>query len=139
MENNATGSKLLKVSGILMIIGGALAIVITLLGIGGIALLAAMAEEGQTEFNAGMAWAGIALSLLGGVIELIAGIIGTKNWNKPEKANTCIVWGGLVAAVSIIGSVMTTASGQNFPIVSLLTGLVLPALYIIGAIQNRKA
>lgn len=139
MENNATGSKLLKVSGILMIIGGALAIVITLLGIGGIALLVSMAEEGQLEFNAGMAWAGIALALLGGVIELIAGIIGTKNWNKPEKANTCIVWGGLVAAVSIISSILTTASGQNFPIVSLLTGLVLPALYIIGAIQNRKA
>lgn len=127
------GSKFLKVTGILMIIFGAIALVVSLIAIAGIGVLAALGA------STGMLWASGIIALVGSVAEFVAGIIGVVNWNKPEKANTCIGWGIVVAAMCVVSSVLTLIGyPDSFNWFSLVTGLVIPVLYLIGAFQNKK-
>ncbi|MBS7307760.1 MAG: hypothetical protein KIG43_06885 [Eubacteriales bacterium] len=130
----AKGSGFLKVTGILMIIGGAISLIVAIVAIIGIAALVYVAGS---EINAGLLYAAGVISLVSAVAELIAGIVGVKNCKKPEKARTCVVWGVIVAVLCVAGSVLTVVGGNSFPVFSLILGLVLPVLYIVGAIKNK--
>ncbi len=128
------GSKFLKVTGILMIVFGALALILSIVAAIGLATLAAL------DLNTWQYTAAVILMLVGSIFELIAGIVGVKNCNKPEKAGTCMVWGIIVIALSVLSNVLTLVGNpDNFSIVNLLTGLVIPVLYLIGAVMNKKA
>lgn len=127
------GSKFLKVTGILMIIFGALALVLAIIAIAGISLLAAMGA------SSGLLTVSCILMLVGAVAELVAGIIGVKNWNKLEKAGTCITWGIIVIVLCVISNILTVVGGGDFSVLNLATGLVIPVLYLIGGLQNKKA
>ena len=128
------GSKFLKVTGILMIIFGALAMILSIVAAIGLAALVAL------DLNTWQYTAAVILMLVGSIFELIAGIVGVKNCNKPEKAGTCMVWGIIVIALSVLSNVLTLVGNpDNFSIVNLLTGLVIPVLYLIGAVMNKKA
>lgn len=127
------GSKFLKVTGILMIIFGSIALIIAIMALLGLGVLEAMGAP------MGLLWASGIIALLGAVAEFIAGIIGVINWNKPNKANTCIGWGIAVAAMCVISNIFTLIGyPENFNVFSLLTGLVIPVLYLIGAFKNKK-
>ena len=128
------GSKFFKVTGILMIVFGALALILSIVAAIGLAALVAM------ELNTWQYTAAVILMLVGSIFEMIAGIVGVKNCNKPEKAGTCMVWGIIVIALSVLSNVLTLVGNpDNFSIVNLLTGLVIPVLYLIGAVMNKKA
>lgn len=133
METQAKGAGFLKVTGILMIIGGSISIITALVTIIGVAALIALGAGTVLLYAAGI------LSILSAVAQLIAGIIGVKNCKRPEKAQNCITWGVIVAALCVLGSILTVIGGGSFPIFSLLLGLVLPILYIIGAVKNKQA
>ena len=127
------GSKFLKVTGILMIISAAFGI------IGGIiALIGAGALAAVLETSAGGLMLASALILVSAVFQLIAGIMGVKNCDKPEKAQSCMVIGVIVAILSVAGNVTSSVLGSSFNITSYVTGLVIPVLYIIGAVKNRE-
>lgn len=79
------------------------------------------------------------MTLVSAVAELVAGIVGVVNSKKPEKAGACIVWGVIVAVLSVAGCILTAVGGSSFPVVNLILGLVLPALYVIGALKNKNA
>ena len=130
------GHKFLKVTGILMIIGGALSAILGIVAVLGVAALAYIASA-QTE--AGMLYASTILLLISGVVELIAGIIGVINAEKPQKAKACIVWGALVAILSVAGTILGVVGGSDFSVSGLVLGLVLPAIYIIGAVKNMQS
>lgn len=132
----AKGSGFLKVTGILMIIGGALSIILYIIAIIGIAALVYLSEG---ELSSGLLYTAGILGLVSAVAQLIAGIIGVKSCKKPEKAKTCIVWGILVIALTVIGSILNVVGGSDFSVSSLLIGLVIPVLYIIGAVKNKAA
>ncbi len=135
MEQTTTkGATLLKVTGILMIIGGAISVVMSIIAVAGIAAIAYLSDG---AVSMGMLYASGALMVVGSVAELIAGILGVANSKKPEKAKTCVVWGAIVAALSAAGIVLNAIGGGSFSAVSAVTGLVLPVLYIIGAARNR--
>ncbi|MGN0537664.1 MAG: hypothetical protein ACI4M3_06775 [Acutalibacteraceae bacterium] len=138
---NANGSKFLKVTGILMIIFGAISIIASIIALLGIAALNVMSDAvGVTHvvaYNIGMLYFAGFLSLASSVIELIAGIIGVINAEKPEKAQTCMVWGVIVAVMCVLGCIFTAVGGQSFPFFNLVTGLAVPVLYIIGAVKNK--
>ena len=128
------GSKFLKVTGILMIIFGALALILSIVAAIGLAALVAL------DLNTWQYTLAVILMLVGSIFEMIAGIVGVKNCNKPEKAGTCMVWGIIVIALSVLSNVLTLVGNpDNFSIVNLLTGLVIPVLYLIGAVMNKKA
>lgn len=127
------GSKLLKVISILTIIFAGIAIVIAVLGMTGAGLLAA------GGVNMGMYWFALILGLVGAAIELIAGILGVKNWNKPEKAQTCIICGIAVIAFTLISDIISFVSySAGFGWFSAILGLVIPVLYLIGAFQLKN-
>lgn len=132
------GSKMLKVTGILMIIGGALALVIALIAVIGIAAAASLAAGALGGGIVALAVIASILSLLGGGIELAAGILGVKNWNQPAKAQSCIVFGAIIIALSVLSNILNLASGSEFNLFTLLLGLVLPVLYLIGAVQLKN-
>lgn len=130
------GHKFLKVTGILMIIGGALSAILGIVAVLGVAALAYIASA-QTE--AGMLYASTILLLISGIVELIAGIIGVINAEKPQKAKVCIVWGALVAILSVAGTILGVVGGSDFSVSGLVLGLVLPVIYIIGAVKNMQS
>ena len=127
------GRKFLKVTGILMIIGGAFGI------IGGIiAMIGAGALAAVLETSAGGLMLASALILASAVFQLIAGIMGVKNCDKPEKAQSCLVMGVIVAILSVSGNIISNVLGSDFNIFSYATGLIIPVLYIIGAVKNKE-
>ncbi len=129
------GHKFLKVTGILMIIGGAFGIIAGIVAILGVSGLAALAGSAA---GTGILYMASILCLVSGIVQLIAGIMGVKNCEKPEMAQKCIVWGAIVAALSILGNILNVVAGSGFSVTSLITGLILPALYIYGACLNKK-
>ena len=129
------GHKFLKVTGILMIIGGAFGIIAGIVAILGVSGLAALAGSAA---GTGILYMASILCLVSGIVQLIAGIMGVKNCEKPEMAQKCIVWGAIVAALSILGNILNVVAGSGFSVTSLITGLILTALYIYGACLNKK-
>ena len=121
------GSGFLKVTGILMIIGGGISIILGIIAALGVAALAYISDG---EISSAMLYASVAL--------MIVRIIGVKNCKKPEKAGTCMVWGVIVAVLCVVGTILNSVGGGSFSVFSLLLGLVLPVLYIIGAGFNKK-
>ncbi len=136
MEQTAKGAAFLKVTGILMIIGGAIALI---LGFVAVAAVAALAYLSDGVISSGLLYTASILALISAVAELVAGIVGVVNSKKPEKAGACIVWGVIVAVLSVAGCVLTAVAGADFPVVNLILGLVLPALYVVGALKNKNA
>jgi hypothetical protein len=141
MEKKST---LLKVTGILMIIFGGLATIFAIIAVlGALVIEAAAVEMGldPATLVAGLIMLGAVTALVGAAIQLVAGILGVKNHKKPEKAGVCVVFGILVALVTIASSIFEVSGGLAFDalnIVTLLIGLVIPVLYIIGALQLKK-
>ena len=127
------GRKFLKVTGILMIIGAAFGIIGGIIAMIGVGALAAVLETSAV----GLMLASV-LVLASAVFQLIAGIMGVKNCDKPEKAQTCLVMGIIVAILSIAGNVTSNVLGSDFNIFSYATGLIIPVLYIIGAAKNKE-
>ena len=127
------GRKFLKVTGILMIISAAFGI------IGGIiALIGAGALAAVLETSAGGLMLASALILVSAIFQLIAGIMGVKNCDKPEKAQSCLVMGVIVAILSVSGNIISNVLGSDFNIFNYATGLIIPVLYIIGAVKNKE-
>lgn len=127
------GRKFLKVTGILMIIGGAFGIIGGIVAMIGAGALAAVLETSAV----GLMLASV-LVLASAVFQLIAGIMGVKNCDKPEKAQACLVMGIIVAILSVAGNVTSNVLGSSFNILSYATGLVIPVLYIICAAKNKE-
>ena len=130
------GQQFLKITGILMIIGGAVSLVLAIIALVGVAALAALLEG---EGIGGLLYLSAGLLLAGAVAEFIAGIIGVKNCAKPEKANTCITWGIIVAAFCLAGNILSVVGGDKIDVFSMLLGIALPVLYIVGAVLNKKS
>ena len=129
------GQKFLKVTSILMIIGGALAGVSCLLGIAGVAMLASLADGHAAAL---MLYLALALALAAAVAEFIAGLKGLKTCKTGGDAHKCVVWGAVVAGITVVSSVMNVAGGGSVSAMSILLSLVVPGLYIYGAMQVQK-
>lgn len=133
------GQKMLKVCGILMIIGGVLNLVLGIITVAGLALLLAALEG---SFGV-LLIAAMAAALLGGALELAAGIVGVKAAEMPSvgKIKAALILGLLVLILclfSFISSVVADGFSLS-SVVSLIFGIVVPVLYIMGVIQYKNA
>ena len=129
------GSGFLKVTGILMIIGGAISVILGIIAALGVAALVYISDG---TVSSALLYTSVILMIVSAVAELVAGIIGVANCKKPEKAGICIVWGIIVAVLSVAGTILNSVGGGSFSAFSLILGLILPVLYIIGAVFNKK-
>lgn len=86
-QTKAKGAGFLKVTGILMIIFGALSIIVSIIAALGVAALLLISDGAVSST---LLYTAVALLIVSAVAELVAGIIGVVNCKKPEKAGTCI-------------------------------------------------
>ena len=107
------GQKILKVTSILMIIGGVIAVVVGVLAILGISALAAL--SGSTE-GIGLLYASSILVTVASVIQFIAGIKGIGACSDSQKAASCIKWGIIIAILTIISMIIGLVGGGSFSI-----------------------
>ena len=129
------GHKFLKVTGILMIIASVFSIFAGVI-VGGIGVLAAgMGAGSGLTFGY---YAALILTLVGGICQLIAGIVGVKHSKSTENAKKCVTWGIVVIVFTVLSNVFSVANGGEFNITNVLTGLLVPGLYIYGAVLNSK-
>lgn len=131
----AKGQTFLKVTSILMIIGGALGALSCLLGIAGVALLAAAADSHAAAL---LLYVALVLAIFACVVEFIAGLKGLKTCKTGENADKCVVWGVIVTAIIVVSTVINLLNGGEFSITNILLNLVVPVLYIYGAAQVKK-
>lgn len=126
--------KILRITSILMIIGGVIGGIAGLVAILGISTLAAL--SGSTE-GIGLLYAGSVLGTVASVIQFIAGIKGIGACSDPRKAASCIKWGLLIGGLSIGSMLAGLVGGRAFNITSLALNLLLPGLYAYGAMQVK--
>ena len=133
---DAPGKGILKVVSILFIIFGAIATVVSLLGLFGSAALTA-AGGGLGYAVGGILMAATVILLIVSVLELILGIVGLRKCGDPGKAGYFITTGIVLSILSLIPLVINF-SYSGFSLTSLI-GFVLPILYIVGGAMNRSA
>lgn len=129
------GKGFVKVTSIVMIVGGviaAIASVLTILGLG-----AALALAGKVE-GIGLLYASIVLAIMSSIIQIVAGVKGLKACKEPEKAQSSIIYGVIIAILSFVSLGISLSAGGEFNSLSLFTSLLVPLLYIYGLIQLRK-
>ena len=149
------GSKLLKIVSIIMMIGGIVSAVFSVIaailaGLGTAVMtqpevsnavdsaLAANGYSGSTGPVMAVIWIAVVVSVVCAVVEIIAGVKGKKNWNNPAAAQGMMILGIVCAALSLVSNILFATGGLGVQIVSILSGMVLPVLYIVGTIQLKK-
>ncbi|MGB4610751.1 MAG: hypothetical protein WBH77_09050 [Saccharofermentanales bacterium] len=133
------GATMLKVVGILMIIGAGIGIIVSIISITTVGAMLSLAAAFGVAPSAGLVYASLALAIIGSIIQLIAGILGVKHNNNKAKAGNLVIWGGAVAGLNLVSAILSAIGGNGFPILSLLLGMVVPVLYIVGAMQNKNS
>lgn len=129
------GHKFLMVTGILMIIAAALTIIAGVF-VAGIGVVATGIGIGSAlSFNYFLV---LILTLAGGICELIAGILGVKYSKHGNQSKKLVGWGIVVIVFCVLSMIFNLVNGGDFDILSVLTGLVVPGLYIYGAVLNSK-
>lgn len=130
------GHKFLKVTGILMIIAAILYIIAGVF-IGGLGALAA--GLGAADGLTASFYLALVVTLIGGICQLIAGIQGIKHCKSSEDSKKCMTWGVVVVAFSILSTILNLVNSGEFDVMSFVTGLIVPGLYIYGAVLNSKS
>ena len=134
----APGKGLLKVSSILLIIFGGLGLLLGALTLAGyftpgvVEVVAA-----QTGLSAGILLINAIAVVVLAVLNIVAGILGVKNCDKVEKAQTCFTVGIILILLVIVEAAIAAVSG-GLKWYSIVIGLVLPVLYLMGALKNKE-
>ena len=128
----APGKTWLKVTGILMVIFSAIAIILLLISLAALGALGVMGG-GAVAGVAALGMGALIIGFIAPILEFVGGIIGIAFANKPEKANVCLVFAILMLVMVVINII---AGGFQW---TSLIALVLPILYLIGAVKNRGA
>lgn len=135
------GRLMLKVVGILYIVFASFSILAGLVAIAGGAALGI--TGGGESLAVGLGALAMILgfvAILSSVFSLVAGILGVKWCNRPDKAGTLFVLGVVLTALAVL-NLLSSFGGDNgsAAVVGALIGLVLPVLYTLGAWQNKQS
>ena len=137
-------NKFLKVTGILMIIGGSInllgSVLLLLFGVLFVDAAIHTSLTGTQDAAVGVIVAGIVLIIAASIIQFAAGVAGAKNAKNPEKAGICICFGVLTVVIYLVSQVLNFLGGavHNYiDVMVIVFGLVVPALYLVGAFQLK--
>ncbi len=129
------GQNFLKVTGILMIVGAVFSIIAGVL-VGGLGAVAAGA--GAASGLTGAYWVALFVTLVGGICQMIAGIKGVKHCKNKDRSKHLILWGAVVAGCSLVSVIFSVVNSGELNGASLVSSVVIPCLYIYGAVLNSK-
>lgn len=131
------GSKLLKVTGIIMTVFGAIALLANLFSL----IVALYIESSRLYGNSPTYyWTTLLLPLISSILYLFLGILGIKNWQNPEKSNICIIVDIIFILTILLGNIFSIVINSLSPFFyfSIITSLILPVLYLVAAFQLKK-
>ena len=135
--------KFFKATSILMIISGCFAILFSCF----VMIAGAILLTGNRDYPAeitSVLWSfagmGVAFAIAAGILQLFTGIYSKRNLGNPDKINTFIHLGSIAAILHVISQIWDFLSvgfhAQTFN-VGVYIGLVIPAFYIISAVQLK--
>ncbi|MBP3411701.1 MAG: hypothetical protein J6K89_00405 [Oscillospiraceae bacterium] len=128
--NEVKVNSFLKTMAIIMLVCGILSAIVSLIGIAGVAVLAALGA------NSGLLYGGVALSVAGSVLQIVAGIKGIGAATNAQKAPGCVKLGIAIIALSILSNILSLIGGGELDILSIALGLVVPVLYTYSAMKK---
>lgn len=76
----------------------------------------------------------IVFVMLNMVTQLIAGFVGAANWEEPDRALPCFIWGVISLVFGIVANVLQICCDYPTSIYAWVTGVGIPALYTIAAL-----
>ena len=144
------GSKLLKIVSIIMMIGGIVSAVFSVIAaaLAGVGTAVMSQPEVSDAIDSALAgstgpvmaviWIAVVVAVVCSVVEIIAGVKGKKNWDNPAEAQGMMILGIVCAVLSLVSNILFATGGMGVQIVSILSGMVLPVLYIVGTVQLKK-
>ncbi len=122
------GSGLLKVTSIILIIGGSINILIT----SSISYTFTFRFPYFIDQSYFLPFMIIIIPFVFGAVQLAAGILGLSNSKKPGRSVPCIVMGIIVILLTVVVNVVFMVFVSH-NIINFFLGLPLPVLYLIGA------
>ena len=128
------GRKFLKVTSVLMLIFGIIALVLGLIGTVTVALYSAIMEQSVGAF-----YASAALLIVACVVEIIAGIKGNTASKVPQAAAKCVPWGIAVLILTVLSLVLGAVANRGIDWWSVVLNLLIPALYVYGAVTLKRS
>lgn len=150
MEQRAPGKGLLKVTGILLIIGGVFCILQSVYSSALVSMLSLPKEElapntaaifQEMGLTVQKAQLSAATSSIQGILYLVAGIFGVRNCNKIEKSQICFACGIFLIIFVLFNTVIAGVISKvwSSALLSGIAALTFPVLYCMGALKNRQA
>ena len=143
MKNDYISAEMtvLKIVSVLMIVFGALGILLYALGLAAVVGLT-LATSGV--FSASRDLFGMGLLLVGAIVELVTGALGSKAAKRPDRAGKAlIVWGVLTLLLTLAGMVQIVLRTASVPWWELALGLVLgvvtPVVYLVAAARVKDS
>ena len=134
----ARGNLFFKIICVLMIIGAAISIILGIIGVIGCMIFA---DDPAYESTWSMILASAVIAVAAGILQLIAGIVGIRNVDKPENATTCIIFGAVSLAANIVDQLFSNSLSDASTLSTasaIFISLAIPILYMIGVILNKK-
>ena len=137
MDNKPSGKNMILAASILLLIGGVVTFLSSIVGIAMGGLFASEKDTAGASTLAVLFLVYFITVFLMSIFEIVASIYGIANRNKPQKAKTCLVMGIILVLIAILNILLSFYLG-NFGF-SLILSLILPLLYMGGALMNRPA
>lgn len=134
---NAPGTKLLKITGVLLLIGGIFASAISCIMIYGVIadMLGLTIGGVQLELQAtGASLFMTVVGLIACLSQAVTGAWGTKNSQNTQKARQGIIMGIITIVLNAV-FVITNALGFIFG----SGGIIVTAIFLVGAFKNKAA
>ena len=131
------GSKLLKITGIIMTVFASISLLADLFSlIGALDIESSRLYENSPTYY----WTTLLLSLISSVLFFSLGILGIINWQKPEKANICIIADIIFILLTLINNICNVNINSLSPIFYffVIIPFILPILYLVAAFQLKK-
>lgn len=132
------GSRILQITGVLLAISAVITLVANIIAI--ISSGAAVGEQaGSTVTGIFVVLLMDAFPMLVNVLTLIAGIWGARNWKTPQKAGKCATIGFIILVLNIVTVVLgVMQAGFTGAVIASIAFLLLPILYVVGALQLKR-
>ena len=76
----------------------------------------------------------IAFVILNMVTQLISAFVGAANWEEPDRALPCFIWGLISLATGVVANILQILCGYGASIYVWIIGVGVPALYTAAAL-----
>lgn len=131
----ASGSSVLRVASIIMIVFAIVNLVIGLFMMMGVFIASA---DDMVGIAAGVAAVLGIVAFIGGLLNLFVGVVGLNASKRNDKNTLALILGVISVIYGLYSIVSAISTGDGGSIANAFVGIILPALYLYGVVQTRK-